>query len=101
VHKELQHKIEHKALPTRKEINGDQQRSRTHDPQQMLHTPPRQQQRSYSQVVSNTYGMNQGTDVTLLNFLEEFKTMFNQLVQQNNMILQMLSTVMHKLVNNV
>lgn len=37
-------------------------------------------------------------DITFTHFLNEFKAMFNQLIQQNSMILNMLSTVISKLV---
>jgi hypothetical protein len=67
----------------------------------MSNTTQQQRQRSYSQVVGDNYSMHQGNDLTLNTFLEEFKAMFSQLVQQNNMILQMLSTVINKLVNSV
>lgn len=38
-------------------------------------------------------------DLTLTQFLDEFKQLFNQLLQQNSMILNMLTTVISKLVN--
>jgi hypothetical protein len=77
-----------------------QQQPQIQEPQLMSNITEQQRQRSYSQVVSNNYCLHQGNDLTLNKFLEEFKTMFTQLVQQNNMILQMLSTVINKLVNN-
>jgi hypothetical protein len=53
---------------------------------------------SYSRIVTHH---QQPTDMTdqLSSFLNEFKTMFNQLIQQNGMILNMISTVIQKLVN--
>jgi hypothetical protein len=102
VHKDLQNKIRQKTPTNRTDINGIQQPPQIHEPQLMSNTAQqRRQQRSYSRVVSDSNSMQQGTDLTLTKFLEEFKTMFTQLVQQNNMILQMLSTVINKLVNNV
>jgi DNA anti-recombination protein RmuC len=67
----------------------------------MANTTQQRRHKSYSQVVRDDYSMQQGNEFTLNTFLEEFKAMFTQLVQQNNMILQMLSTVINKLVNNV
>ena len=53
---------------------------------------------SYSRIVTHH---QQPTDMTeqLSIFLHEFKTMFSQLIQQNSMILNMLSAVIHKLAN--
>jgi len=53
---------------------------------------------SYSRIVTHH---QQPIDMTeqLFSFLNEFKTMFSQLIQQNGMILNMISTVTQKLVN--
>ena len=56
--------------------------------------PPRVN-RSYADV---TRGQNDNSqDITLSKFLEEFKQMFNQLIQQNSLVLNMLTTLISKL----
>jgi hypothetical protein len=52
----------------------------------------------YSQIVTQT---QQSSNVAeqLSAFLNEFKTMFNQLISQNSMIINMLSPVINKIVN--
>jgi hypothetical protein len=57
-------------------------------------TTPKPLPNSYSRIVTHH---QQPTDMTetLSKFLDEFRTMFNQLIQQNSMILNMLSTVIH------
>ena len=101
VQKELQNKIRQKALTNRTEVKCVQQRPQIQEAQLMPNITQQQRHRSYSQVVSDNCSMHQGNDLTLNKFLEEFKTLFTQLVQQNNVILQMLSTVINKLVNKV
>jgi hypothetical protein len=58
---------------------------------------------SYADVTRGiTYNSQQEEDtspITLNRFLEEFKNMFNQLIQQNTMILNMLSTLLTKFHN--
>jgi len=67
---------------------------RTLPPVPVPESPPT----SYSRIFTHH---QQPTTMTekLSIFLHEFKTMFSQLIQQNNMILNMLSTVIHKLAN--
>jgi len=53
---------------------------------------------SYSRIVThNQHPTNMATQLSI--FLNEFKTMFNKPIQQNSMILYMLSTAIHKLTN--
>jgi hypothetical protein len=47
--------------------------------------------------VSNRKGDNNNQDITLSKFLEEFKQMFNQLIHQNSLVLNMLTTLISKL----
>ena len=101
VHKALQNKIRSKTLTYRKELNGAQQQPYSTAPQLVPNPTQQQRHRSYSQVVGNNFSLHPSNDLTLNTFLEDFKAMFAQLVQQNNMILQMLSTVINKLVTNV
>jgi hypothetical protein len=67
---------------------------RTLHPAQFSETPPT----SYSRIVTTH---QQPTNMTeeLSIFLNEFKTMFSQLIQQNSVILNMLNTVIQKLNN--
>lgn len=53
-------------------------------------------QATYNQAVKNQHPSND--DLSLKQFLDEFKNMFNQLLQQNSMILNMLTTVINKLI---
>lgn len=50
-------------------------------------------------VTQNQQSNNGNTDISLSAFLQEFKSMFNQLITQNSMILNMLNTVISKIVN--
>lgn len=98
VHKELQNKMRQSTqTPNRKlPINQSQQQGT-----QNTNTLQQQNIRTYSQATKpENLNVQQNGDITLHNFLNEFKNMFSQLIQQNNMILQMLSTVINKLVNN-
>lgn len=52
---------------------------------------------TYADVAANK--LQPTHDLTLTQFLDEFKQLFNQLLQQNSMILNMLTTVISKLVN--
>jgi len=60
-----------------------------------FHNTP-QQQRSYADVTKNHEHQVEDTATTLKNFLEEFKGLFTQLLQQNSMILNMLTTLINK-----
>jgi hypothetical protein len=57
---------------------------------------------AYSQVLNRNNLNNQTDDngVQLNTFLNEFKTIFTQLINQNSMILTMLSTVINNKLNN-
>lgn len=53
---------------------------------------------TYAQLTKNNADQTQSnSDINLIQFLNEFKGMFNQLMQQNNMVLNMLSTVINKM----
>nr|CAI5817631.1 unnamed protein product [Callosobruchus analis] len=62
---------------------------------------PSTSNRSYANVVvSNSYHNNDQTSEQnniLSQFLNEFKAMFNQLIQQNSMVLNMLTTLISKI----
>jgi len=61
------------------------------------HQQPRQQQQcSYVDVTNNSAQLAEEPTTTLKTFLDEFKGLFAQLVQQNSMILSMLSTLLNK-----
>jgi len=52
---------------------------------------------TYAQVTATNTEVNNTTLDSLTTFLNEFKTMFSQLINQNSMILTMLTTVINKL----
>ena len=64
--------------------------------QQQHQQPQQQQQRSYADVISNRAQLAEEPTTTLKTFVDEFKGLFAQLVQQNSMILSMLSTLLNK-----
>ena len=70
--------------------NPQQQQQQHQQPQQQ------QQQRSYADVISNRAQLAEEPTTTLKTFVDEFKGLFAQLVQQNSMILSMLSTLLNK-----
>ena len=107
IYKNLQHargKIHHPIHPTA--VHTCTPPANINDTHQFPHLPrnlypvpaPEPPPTSYSRIVTHH---QQPTDMTdqLSSFLNEFKTMFNQLIQQNGMILNMISTVIQKLVN--
>jgi hypothetical protein len=55
-----------------------------------------QQKRNYAEVTKNHEHQVEDTAIMLNKFLEEFKGLFTQLLQQNNMILNMLTTLINK-----
>jgi hypothetical protein len=57
---------------------------------------PPNQQRSYAEVVNNQVQQEQDSTSTLKTFLEDFKRLFAQLLQQNSLILNMLTTLLNK-----
>jgi len=54
------------------------------------------QQRSYAEVVGNRVQQDENSASTLKTFLEDFKLLFAQLLQQNSLILNMLTTLLNK-----
>lgn len=62
-----------------------------------------QQKISYGEATRGSENITQPKEdpltTTLNRFLEEFKIMFNQLIQQNSMVLNMLSTLINKMHN--
>jgi len=54
------------------------------------------QQRSYVDVVGNRVQQDENSASTLKTFLEDFKRLFAQLLQQNSLILNMLTTLINK-----
>ena len=75
-----------RALPLVPNINGHTT---------PFHSTP-QQQRSYADVTKNHEHQVEYTAITLKNFLEEFKGLITQLIQQNSMILNMPITLINK-----
>ena len=56
---------------------------------------------SYSQVLNgNNNNQTDNIGIQLNTFLNEFKTMFSQLINQNSMILSMLTTIINNKLNN-
>ena len=55
-----------------------------------------QQPRSYADVTRSNTHQIEDTAITLTKFIEEFKGLFNQLLQQNSMILNMLTKLITK-----
>jgi hypothetical protein len=54
-----------------------------------------QQQRSYADETKSNKNQIADTAITLTKFLNEFKGLFNQLLQQNSMILNLLAMLTH------
>jgi len=70
------------------------------------HAPPPhsltpQQQRSYADVVSNRAQPAVESIITLKGILEDFKGLFAQLIQQNSLILNMLTTILNEAINGI
>ena len=57
---------------------------------------PKQQQRSYADVASNRAQLVEEPMASLKAFLEDLKGLFAQLLQQNSMIINMLTTFTNK-----
>jgi hypothetical protein len=51
---------------------------------------------SLTEVTNNPENQNPDVNTTLNNFLAEFKGLFTQLLNQNNMVLSMLTTLINK-----
>lgn len=66
--------------------------------QPRIYTQPRiqNQYESYAQAAANNQNNNEDTASILTKFLEEFKNLFNQLMQQNSMVLNMISMLVNK-----
>lgn len=62
------------------------------------HTQPMaySQHKSYAQIAANNQNNIEDTASILTKFLEEFKNLFNQLMQQNSMVLNMISMLVNK-----
>jgi len=63
-----------------------------------IHSPPPLQPhlRTYADVVNNHPQITDDPTTTLTTFLGEFKNLFSQLIHQNSMLLNMLSTMLNK-----
>jgi hypothetical protein len=55
------------------------------------HSVNSQQQRSYADVIKSNTNQIKDTAIILTKFLDEFKGLFNQMLQPNSMILNMLT----------
>jgi hypothetical protein len=96
-------------INARNKRNPRQLTPQTNPTKHNLHTPPTQDKNmhynnpnesssSYAQIVTSRGPSNcNAYDTQFTTFLTEFKNMFSQLLQQNNMILTMLTTVINKL----
>jgi hypothetical protein len=61
------------------------------------HSVNSQQQRSYADIIKSNTNQVEDTDITLTKFLDEFKGMFIQLLQQNSMIMNLLTMLINKI----
>ena len=75
-------------------IRYDQPSTSNDQPSTSNTDPP--QRRSYAEVTKNPDYQNPDVDTTLTKFLAEFKGLFTQLLNQNSMILSMLTTLINK-----
>jgi hypothetical protein len=55
-----------------------------------------QQSRRYAEMTRSTTHQTEDTAISLTKFIEEFKELFSQLIQQNSMILNMLTKLINK-----
>jgi hypothetical protein len=84
--------------------NNPQRTSPTHTPyisptrydQPPISNTDPSQGRSYAEIIKNPEYQNPDVNTTLNNFLAEFKGLFTQLLNQNSMILSMLTTLINK-----
>jgi hypothetical protein len=60
------------------------------------HSINSQQQRSYTDVTKSNTNQVDDTTITLTKWLDEFKGLFNQLLQQNSMVLNMHTVLINK-----
>lgn len=91
----------HRMYKNYKPPTQQQTQSATQSSEYRHTTNSQRQQPSYSETVKNsatqpTNKVNNSIDI-LSNFLEEFKNMFSQLMQQNSMVLNMLTMLINKL----
>jgi hypothetical protein len=61
------------------------------------HSVNSRQQKSYTDVTKSNTNQVEGTAIILTKFLDEFKGLFNQLLQQNSMIPNMLTMLINKI----
>jgi len=61
------------------------------------HSANSQKQRSYADVTKSNTNQFEDTAITLTKFLDEFQGLFNQLLQQNSMILKLLKLLINKI----
>lgn len=100
VYKDLQ-KLRNRPNPTENQTNTQYQAKQTTSDltySQAIQTnlPHLTRNKSQPEIRINTH--NNNPEISLSSFLQEFKTMFNQLIQQNSMILNMLNTVITKII---
>jgi hypothetical protein len=80
--------------PSRNEVNTTWQQEHHHH-QNLQHN---QQHTSYADVVKKGANHTGNEDANILTkFLEEFKSMFNQIIQQNSMVLNTLTALTGKI----
>jgi hypothetical protein len=61
------------------------------------HSANSQRQRSYAEVTKSHTNQVEDSATTLTKILEEIKGLFNQLIQQNSMIINMLTVLINKI----
>jgi len=61
-----------------------------------IYSATSQQQRSYADVIKSNTNWVEDTAITLTKLLDEIKGLFNQLFEQNRMILNMLTRLINK-----
>jgi hypothetical protein len=73
-------------------LNTNKYRNNVH------HIVNSQEQRSYADVTISKTNRVEDTAITLTKFIHEFRGLFNQLLQQNSMILKMLTMLINKII---
>lgn len=100
IYQKLQQKLGREYQPKERTTQQHGITQQIIEPTNLTYQPQHYPRRSYSQIVSQeSKTQQQDENLTLSKFLDEFKTMFNQLIQQNNLIINMLSTVINKLIH--
>lgn len=103
---EYYHKLINEKRSTKVSTTKQQHANRSNENAiPIIHQPGyyRENTRSYANVTNNQPNSNNPTEESnhlLSQFLNEFKAMFNQLIQQNSMVLNMLTTLISKLVHD-